>query len=527
MKMIFKGFLIFLSGCFLFSNQGWGVPTDTSNVRLDQQDPLVTKDMLESEYKQFEYSFEKPFIKINPYQNNPLVALVRFPTEQPAEITLRVKGQSPSADIVHTFSGFYTDHEIPVLGLYPNYDNQIEITARYSDGTTQVQTHLLKTPLINKRAFYYVTNHPIHEQDHRYYFITEGLVVDEAGFIRFDFNNGQMVYAVKDGLVSESRHHGLTLYSWLGERLKHIPYPKGFISFTHGLTQKPNGHFLVIGSYQGKKALFEGQEQETQRDFVIELDQDGNLVRQWDFSDILNPDRSVIIRSQQASYGINNWCHMNGLDYDPQDESVVISCRHMGMIKVDGKTNRLKWLFGPHKGFEKSGRDGTGPSLDSFVLTAVDSNNVPYSDQFQKGLEKRDDFKWPTKTHQARVIGNGLFSIFDNSGRLYDPDIVTSEHSVASVFKVDPLNRTVQQVWRKNLDVYSEVGSAIYYDPQKEEAFIFVSQIPDQNQRGFSYGRLTRYDTKTDKKLFEAILYRGGNSYFYHVKPFFFYGAEK
>lgn len=478
---------------------------------------------LQKAYSQMDYDITEPYVKLDPYDKNPLTAIVFFNTSKPAKILFKIKGYSGGGDITHSLPEFKTQHILPILGLYPNLKNTIEIKATYLDNTVEKSQVFIQTPLIKKRFFYQPVN-TRHFDKNRYYYLTDGIVLDEGGFIRFDFKTKNMAYWINDEIITESRTDGLERYSMLGKKLQSYPYPAGFTSFSHGIGQKPNHNFLVLGSFENKMALFEGQQQVTQRDFIIEIDyKTGVLVKTYDLAQILNPDRSVIIRSSTQNYGLNNWCHLNAVSYDETDKSVLVSCRHVGMIKVDEKTGSLKWIFGPNIGFEKSGRDGAGKGFSDKVLVAVDKNGKPLTEAFQKGIEQNSDFKWPTKTHDAKVIGNNLFSVFDNSGELYDKTIVSSPNSVASIFKVDAQKNTVQQIWKKELLEYSDVGSSVVYNPDLNDVVVFVAKIADKNQSGISYGKITRYDFTTQEVLFDALLYKGGHMYSYRIEAFQFY----
>lgn len=478
---------------------------------------------IQAEYEELDYSFDEPFIKLNPFGKNELSALIRFPTERPAQIQLTIQGRDNTEDLVHTFKEYKTEHTIPVLGLYPDYNNQITLTALYENGESQTKKLSLKTEKLNKRALIVIENKI--DNVTRYHYLHDGVVFDENGWIRLSFKNeNQIVYWFNGELIAEDRNMGLTRYSLLGEKLQHYPFPEKFVSFAHGIGQKPNGNFLVIGSFGETKALFEGEQQITQREFVIELDyHTGKLVNTIDFAEIANPNRSVIIKSATQNYGMNDWCHINSVDYDASDNGIVISCRHVGILKADEKTKELSWIFSMHKGFDISGRNGKGPALYDKLLTAVDNNNQPYNDNIQKGIEKSNDFKWPAKTHHAKVLGNNLLSVFDNAGSLYDKTLVTTDTSNASVYKIDSQNKTVQQIWFQSLPWRADSASSVLYRPQDNEVIVYASTVKDKNQTGISYGKLIRYEMNTHKPLFEATVYRGGETYFYRVDDFEFY----
>ena len=75
------------------------------------------------------HSLGDPYIKLNPYGTSPLSALIIFETEEPSQISVTVKGKTADTDITEHFEEYDTYHEIPVLGLYADYQNTVEITA--------------------------------------------------------------------------------------------------------------------------------------------------------------------------------------------------------------------------------------------------------------------------------------------------------------------------------------------------------------------------------------------------------------
>ena len=496
-----------------------------AKATLNVTDDLL-KNQIQEQYEEQDYSLNTPLIIQNPFKRNELSALVRFPTEKPAQITLTIFSKDGNNHITHTFSDFNIDHSIPIVGLYPNHNNKISLTAHYKDNSEKTVYHYIQTPKINKRALYIIKEKK--DTQNFYHYLYNGLVVDEKGHVRFSFHGDyEMVYFMNNELIAEDRNFGLIRYSMLGEKIANYTYPQDFVSFTHGLTQKPNKNFLVIGSYSNQTAIFNNQKAQTQRDFIIEIDfNTGKTINTIDLANILNPDRSVIIKSDTKNYGLNNWCHLNAVDYDAKDQSILVSCRHAGIIKIDEKTKSVKYIISAHKGFEKSGREGAGPALSDKLLTAIDQNNNPFSSKVQQGIEKSVQFKWPTKTHDARVVSNNIVSVFDNSGSVYDKNLVTTQNSNAQVFKIDEEKKTIQSIWFKALPFYSDSGSSVLFDEQSNYVTVYTSIIKDDEQIGWGHGRLMRFDKKTKETLFDAIIYRGGETYFYGIQPFAFYPAQ-
>lgn len=82
---------------------------------------------IEKEFNGENYTFENPYVKLNPYNRTPLGALVNFNTEyreNPVRIT--IKGVDGSRDFVYTVNKM-GENGIPVTALYPNTENKINI----------------------------------------------------------------------------------------------------------------------------------------------------------------------------------------------------------------------------------------------------------------------------------------------------------------------------------------------------------------------------------------------------------------
>ncbi|MCD7950850.1 MAG: aryl-sulfate sulfotransferase [Erysipelotrichaceae bacterium] len=98
------------------------------------QQNKAEKAMLE-EFHNGDYSLDNPLVKYNAYLVNPLSAVVLFNTEKETAITIRVLGKTKEATISHTFPKT-KEHILPILGLYSDYENTIEIEAYRGQKTT-------------------------------------------------------------------------------------------------------------------------------------------------------------------------------------------------------------------------------------------------------------------------------------------------------------------------------------------------------------------------------------------------------
>ncbi len=73
----------------------------TSLIRISIKEDNLLKEqyhyeqLLEDEYSKNKYTFENPYIKIDPYDMNPLSAIIKFRTEQPCRVAFKVLGEVP------------------------------------------------------------------------------------------------------------------------------------------------------------------------------------------------------------------------------------------------------------------------------------------------------------------------------------------------------------------------------------------------------------------------------------------------
>ena len=90
---------------------------------------------IEKEFGEKDYTFENPYIKLNPYNRTPLGALINFKSgysENPVRIT--VKGVDGSRDFMYTINKM-GEKGIPVINLYPNTENKVNIKILSKDRT--------------------------------------------------------------------------------------------------------------------------------------------------------------------------------------------------------------------------------------------------------------------------------------------------------------------------------------------------------------------------------------------------------
>jgi arylsulfate sulfotransferase len=71
---------------------------------------------------------------LNPYGVAPLSGIINIETKVPVQVRVTVSGNNEKDDIVKVFDSLETEHEIPVLGLYPGAINIVQVDFLNGEG---------------------------------------------------------------------------------------------------------------------------------------------------------------------------------------------------------------------------------------------------------------------------------------------------------------------------------------------------------------------------------------------------------
>ena len=216
---------------------------------------------------------------------------------------------------------------------------------------------------------------------------------------------------------------------------------RGQTTLHHQPHQMPNGDFLA---FSANPYLFEDwyssesdpdaprADTMVMADTVVQFNAQGEQVWSWNTLDHLDKER--IGRDTFWSYwwtrGFDqhmDWTHANGLSYDKRDGTVLVSLRNQSaVLKVDPKTNEIKWILGNHRNWSDDLKD--------------------------KLLEPIGDITWPAYQHNPRVTHKGTVILFDNRGwggamAFEEPLPLVDSFSRGAEFEIDEENMTVRQIW--------------------------------------------------------------------------------
>ena len=139
---------------------------------------------------------------------------------------------------------------------------------------------------------------------------------------------------------------------------------------------------------------------------------------------------------------------MNAIIYDESDNSIIISGRTQGVVKL-GNNNKVLWILGCHKDW---GSAGNGTNLTNFLLQPLGKNKQPISSQdVLDGNSNHPDFEWNWYQHAPLLMSNGHLMLFDNGGENRNFTGL-GQYSRAVEYAIDKTAKTVQQIWSYGKD---------------------------------------------------------------------------
>ena len=312
----------------------------------------------------------------------------------------------------------------------------------------------------------------------------------------------------KDGAFTWGYGQRYVKYDLMGREIWNRRLPDGYNDFSHAMDPMQNGNYLVrVASSDHVRA--DGKHVRTVRDVIIEVDPNGNVVDEWRLFDILDPYRDNVLKvldqgavclnidASQAGKTLSaeqlaeqdksdkfgdivgsgagrNWVHVNSVDYDPTDDSIIISSRHQSALIKIGRDKKVKWIMGSPEGWKKEFADK--------VLTPVDSKGNKIKCE---GSKCEGSFDWTWTQHTGWRVDSMsdkktfILSVFDNGDArgMEQPPLPDMKYSRAVFFKIDQEKMTVEQIWEygkeRGHDWYSPVTSLTEYMPDKKSVFVY------------------------------------------------------
>ena len=313
-------------------------------------------------------------------------------------------------------------------------------------------------------------------------FYPQNAIIDATGAVRW-YMNVDSIYDMEnvyhggvmmgfqqgaDGALTWGYGQRYVKYDIMGREIFNRRLPAGYADFSHSFDQAQNGNYLLRVAANDVKRP-DGRNVRTVRDVIVEVTPAGRVVDDWRLWEILDPYRDVVIKSlDQGAVCLNldadsagktlssadlaamdneehfvditgvgigrNWAHVNSVDYDPTDDSIIISSRHQSAIIKIGRDKKVKWIL--------SAPEGWKGDFAKKVLQPVDQNGKAIKCEDSK-CEGGFDWTWTQHTAwrvDSKSSGDVIYvSAFDNGDArgMEQPALADEKFTRGVMYKID------------------------------------------------------------------------------------------
>jgi len=379
-----------------------------------------------SEYEQGKYTFEKPYVKLNPYLIAPLTALVMFKTDEPTIVAITVKGKEKAGDISFKYSEA-TEHIIPVYGLYAGFNNQVELTLG-NGGINVLAIQTEEAPEKVKQPTKMFTTAEYFEDNMMFVTPTSPAMTaayDYKGDIRwyatpnfaFDLKrikNGRLLIGTNRLLMPPYHITGLYELGMTGKIYKEYRLPGGY---HHDQFEMEDGNLLI---------LTQDPPRGTVEDMCVLVDRKtGQILKRWDYQKVLPQDVGG-----SGSQDTHDWFHNNAVWYDKKTNTLTFSGRHQdAIINLDYDTGKLNWIIGDSEGWPQE-------MVDKYFFTPVGDG----------------EFDWQYEQHACVVVPDGDIMCFDNGhwrAKVKEKYVPAKDNFSRGVrYRIDTDKMEIEEVWQ-------------------------------------------------------------------------------
>lgn len=376
----FIGMTVCLTGCGVSGSVSNEVDTEEQlSVSLNDEWQEMQSEK-EKKYqnllKSGEYTEDNIYVQLDPYDASPLSALLLFQTEDAMTVDISVAGKDEATTVKNSFDDYETDHSIPILGLYPDTENEVTITLTDESGNSMEKTVTIKTGTLAKS----IANIEVKEADttkmelgdSELTFVVpstkRAYAFDANGDVRWystrynshifkELTNGNLLYLTKESNDADT-YNVLLETDYLGKIYHRYDFSSSSAAndtgksegemtvIHHDGNELPSGNFLLTVN-DGSNYI---------EDTMIELNREtGEIEKTIDLKDILPEAFYEDYDSTSREDGKVDWFHQNSVEYDEADNSIIISGRHQDTImKIDYDTSEIKWIMGDSSGWPES-----------------------------------------------------------------------------------------------------------------------------------------------------------------------------
>lgn len=368
------------------------------NADLLQSQTIIADTMAEG-FAVGNYTLQDPLIVPNPYYISPLTAVIAFQTEEKGTVEVTVHGKDADSTFVHKYATITDRHFVPVLGLYPDCENQVSLRFITEKGITTTVSYTILTGALPMDI-----SPPVIEQSAP---TASGLVfLSGEQFLAYD-HNGDIRWFLHPSMCLQSSftflENGHFLFSTakaFGEQGSTGFYEMDFLGkvhseyiangFLHSVQELENGDLMFPLSRDDRNTLY---------DYLVVMDRDtGAILETWDLYQVpsLNHyavqtqrllwEEEGLDAEEIRSLSTQDWFHMTSFYFDERDDIIFLaSANQEAILAVDSNTMELLWIY------DNQGIYSSLPqrlqSLNQVLLPSSPYTLLPMADSLFTGIE--------------------------------------------------------------------------------------------------------------------------------------------
>jgi len=432
---------------------------------------------------------QQPTVYPSPVLRAPLSVVVDFETSQECSAILEISdgGRTWQQEL----PGTRRVHRAVVLGMYPDCNHQIVVSVRATSDGREESSH----PIHYNTAKLPSDFPPIRILSAQSSQMEPGITMfavnnwtDDVSRLDYGYlialdSAGQVVWFCRtqdrtsDVKVLQNGHllyqHGSYRYlyemdllgrdhrCWYASRTTAAPNAHAIAvevdTMHHEVVELPNGNFLTLATELRRFESYPTSEVDPTApwkpawvvcDEVVEFNPGtGKIVRRLPLTDLLDTQRFGYLAlggfwrdkyNEFLDSPVRDWSHANALQYLPEDQSILVSLRHLDcVVKIGWESRELQWILG----------DATDWS-------------EPFQPYF---LTPKGRLEWFYHQHAPHITSAGTLLLFDNGNYRaipYDQPILAHDNSSrVAAYKIDEAAMTVRQVYsfgaRQGEDFYA------------------------------------------------------------------------
>lgn len=383
--------------------------------------------------------------------NFPLVRRVTFTLPHQGRVRYRVQGtRGPLSDFEITSSILQPgEQSLSIKGLYLTSDSNVVVTYLSASEIVRSEDVLL---ISKPDREYRVPNYEVIESEASYKqrFFLHGhrsagcrdqiYGVDQFGDIRWlahtrsryglhQISTGDLIFVGPD--LTNDEHKEFTIVSLDGEKSETYLLPEPYWNIHHDITEVSTTEFLLTVNDRRKDTI---------EDVVVLFDiESGEVTRAWDLEQHLPKTYKLI-------YDERDWFHMNAVDYDARDQSLILSGQRFGLVKLSWN-DELIWMIS-----------------DSERLSEFLSDDR-YSSSIYRSLDG-NYFTWGQHDVEVDEV-SGEYYVFDNGlGRNYSNQTQFSRLVIFEVDEAAATFTTISEFGSEMTQYYAPIISGVDYTTQ-------------------------------------------------------------